>query len=442
MIWYFGGDQTNLSMPGAGISFNSGNPVPLLNSGMGYTEGSAVQCDENGALLFYTNGVNVFDRTHALMQNGNGVGGHYSSEQPALIIPFDNDSSLFYLFANDGFPTALGTGLHYSIIDLSLNGGLGAVTAAKDILLVDSTSEWLSGTKHANGVDYWVLTSDFDSTLFYAYKVNSSGISAPVVTNLGFNTGAYFNLIFNNAGDKLTFKGYDAGINTWIRYIADFNLLNGTISNPVPVDTGNGNDGVIFSPDDSLLYAFSSASIPKALYQYTVNSTNIYSTRQLVRYFSTPIHTDMKLGPNGKIYVAKGIDSLDVINFPNQNGGSCSYIQNAIYLNGRKGYFFPNKAFHVLSYLNSISANINATFFSLYPNPNDGQMMLDYTLPENQSGSFMVFDVTGNIVATIPLSSGSQHQLISLDRLASGLYYYQVIFDGVLVKKDKIVILR
>jgi hypothetical protein len=78
-IWYFGN--------GAGVDFNSGSPVSITG-GQTYTvEGTAVMCDDNGDLLFYTDGVSVWNKNHSVMSNGTGLDGDYSSSQSALIVP-------------------------------------------------------------------------------------------------------------------------------------------------------------------------------------------------------------------------------------------------------------------------------------------------------------------------------------------------------------------
>ena len=61
-IWYFG--------EYAGIDFNSGSPVALTNSAMSQYEGCATISDANGNLLFYTNGMTVWNRNHEVMENG------------------------------------------------------------------------------------------------------------------------------------------------------------------------------------------------------------------------------------------------------------------------------------------------------------------------------------------------------------------------------------
>ena len=65
-IWYFGN--------GAGLDFNSGGPVALNNGSLFTTEGCATMSDKAGNLLFYTNGVTVWNAQHGVMSNGKEIG--------------------------------------------------------------------------------------------------------------------------------------------------------------------------------------------------------------------------------------------------------------------------------------------------------------------------------------------------------------------------------
>lgn len=78
----------------------------------------------------------------------------------------------------------------------------------------------------------------------------------------------------------------------------------------------------------------------------------------------------------------------------------------------------------------------------LYPNPNDGKMTLSYSLPENQNGQFVIYDVLGNVVAREKLVSGTQTQTILLSGLAAGVYHYQITFGDTVVQSDKLVIAK
>ncbi|HOB27707.1 MAG TPA: hypothetical protein PKJ07_06165, partial [Bacteroidales bacterium] len=77
--WYFGEN--------AGLSFNTAPPTPLTNGQLDTYEGCATVSDKNGNLLFYTDGMTVYDKMHNIMPNGSNLFGHSSSTQSAIIVP-------------------------------------------------------------------------------------------------------------------------------------------------------------------------------------------------------------------------------------------------------------------------------------------------------------------------------------------------------------------
>ncbi len=109
-----------------GLDFSTGTPVAMANS-MDSEAGCASVSSHSGSLLFYSNGEKVWDRNHNLMPNGTGLLGNLASNtagQGVLIVPFINDTNRYYLFSQ-------GTELYYSVVDMTLNGGLGNVVASQ-----------------------------------------------------------------------------------------------------------------------------------------------------------------------------------------------------------------------------------------------------------------------------------------------------------------------
>ncbi|MBW8049899.1 MAG: T9SS type B sorting domain-containing protein [Cytophagales bacterium] len=360
-IWYFGGDIFNPNLPGAGLDFNSGFPLALTNSGMGYTEGCAVYCNSAGQLLFYSDSENVYDRNHNIMQNGNNMGGHWSTAQSSLIVPVTEDTNKFYIFTNDGHPTSNGTGLHYSIIDMSLYGGLGAVTVVKAISLQANTSEQLIGTKHANGCDFWVITVDYNTCVFYAYQVSNDGISSPIITDLGFNTLAFNNIEMSTKGDKIAIKL--PFIVPGTRYLIDFDNSLGTFSNPLDlVVANNANTACSFSPDGNVFYDVIAYLGEDSLYQYNLNASDIVASRITITALSIERRGDMKIGPDDKIYIPKFFSFyLDVIDNPNMVGPGCNFQPNAVFLEDRiSGFQLPNESL-IANSLQPLLANFGTT---------------------------------------------------------------------------------
>jgi hypothetical protein len=87
--WYFG--------TLGGLDFSSGSPVAITGS-LNSPEGTASVSTAAGTLLFYTDGVSVWDTTDATMPNGTGLMGDVSTTQAALVVPSPSSSSQYYLF--------------------------------------------------------------------------------------------------------------------------------------------------------------------------------------------------------------------------------------------------------------------------------------------------------------------------------------------------------
>ena len=123
--WYFGHK--------AGMHFNSGSPVALMDGQLNSLEGSAVICDDSGNILFYTNGMEIWDRSHNIMPNGSMMLGDSSSTCAAVIVQHPGNDSLYYVFIPN--KTGIGgTEFSYSIVNINLNGGLGDVSSKNNLL--------------------------------------------------------------------------------------------------------------------------------------------------------------------------------------------------------------------------------------------------------------------------------------------------------------------
>src|SRR6218665_3184083 len=152
--WYFGKN--------AGLDFAT-SPPTVLTGALNSYEGCASISDASGNLLFYTNGDTVYNSLHQVMVNGFNLGGSYSTTQSAIILKKPGSASLYYIFTADncGFVD----GLSYSIVDMTLQSGLGAVTI-KNTQPYTPTTEKLCAVRHCNGTDFWVVTHGLSNNMF------------------------------------------------------------------------------------------------------------------------------------------------------------------------------------------------------------------------------------------------------------------------------------
>ncbi len=177
-IWYFGGN--------AGLDFNSGSPVALTNSHLFADEGCATMSDNAGNLLFYTRGDTVWNSNHQFMPNGTDLMGCWSSSQGVIILPLPGLAGFYYIFTVDCGENSLINGLRYSVVQMSLNAGLGDITV-KNMPLVPLVTEKITAVKHANGSDYWIITHEYNTNTFFVHLLDNNGID---ITPQTFSIGS------------------------------------------------------------------------------------------------------------------------------------------------------------------------------------------------------------------------------------------------------------
>ncbi len=266
--WYFG-------KLGA-VNFSTPTPVVVNTSQMGGTQNISEACgtvsDSNGKLLFYTDGLNVWNRNNQIMDNGAGLSGT-STTQQLVIVKSLSKPNQYYIFI--GGQSNLGTYIKYSIVDMSLGGldslgyPLGKVLDTdKNILVTDSNgngflSEAITVVPSAYGT-MWILIPNNQS--LYAYNLGSQGFGNgnPVVSALNFPFSLSGEVYGVKASPKLSsnynFSHYLC-ISTWTGYpdfinkVYSFNYSTGKITNDFSLQINSlGSYSPEFNLDASVLY--------------------------------------------------------------------------------------------------------------------------------------------------------------------------------------------
>ena len=317
---------------GGGIDFNTIPPSNVSGALLSTGEGSASIADrKTGALLFYTNGINVWDANNQIMPNGGGLLGGtpslLSSTTAAVIIPKPSSNNLYYLVTIDEQSSS--NGIRYSIVDMNLNAGLGDIVAGqKNISLFQTTSEKLEVVPASDQKSYWLLTHDNLGNSFYAFKVSESGIqNNPVVSKLGATQG-------NGAGHMKINRQFNklamGELFTSTMELFDFDNATGKVSNVIAWKYNLTSPliyGVEFSPNGQVLYM----SNLQTILQYDISQTTAAAIQNSVYQISTGFAqpASMQLASDDKIYINSG-SSIDVINCPNQLGAACGFQQDVI----------------------------------------------------------------------------------------------------------------
>ncbi|TCK66746.1 gliding motility-associated-like protein [Winogradskyella wandonensis] len=422
--WYFGDN--------AGISFNPDGSITPVTGQLSTDEGCTSISDGSGNLLFYTDGITVFDRNGAIMLNGTGLHGSPSSTQSGIIIPKPLDNDIYYIFTvdtNSFDQTDLG--FKYSEVDITRNGGLGEVTQKNVTLLQDSSEKIAAVLKDCQTQAIWVvtlanqfgtLTNPFSFNTFHAFEVTAAGVNTTAVTspaNISATDQRGY-LKFSPDGTKLACANAQSGL-----FIYDFDLATGTVTGTpqqLTINSSNGANipyGVEFSPNNQFLYVASSNDffnqnnpaqneIPSnhfsSLVQFDLTAANIQASLFPINQ-RNGYRSALQLGPDGKIYRStsatynQGLPFLSVINNPNELGVACNYVENQVQLinNSRQGLppFIASFFSETIDIIND--PEITTTFLPLC----EGE---SYTLTaDNIPGATYTWSFDGTVQPTPPI---------------------------------------
>ncbi|MFI5218563.1 MAG: hypothetical protein ACHQNT_03660 [Bacteroidia bacterium] len=426
--WFFGNH--------ASLDFSSGTPVAVSGGALITQEGCAAISDATGNLLFYTDGVSVFNKLNQLMPNGTGLLGHSSSTQSSLIVQKPGSASNFYVFTTDAgeYIDPPNNGLHFSEVDMTLDGGNGDVIAAtKNTLLLSTASEKLCGTAHANGTDIWVMAHGWGDSTFYAYLVTGSGVNASSVNSQTgtAHTGNFDNNLgqmkFSPQGDKIALA---VNIDGFFE-LFDFDNASGIVSNPLHLYNVQfiSAYGVEFSPDGSRLYG--NTLYFQTLYQYNLNAgspVDIMNSLTTVGAITATAAGGMQLGPDGKIYMAlnSGINGsafIARINFPNVLGTGCNYVNSAVSLGtGKSFYGLPD---FISTFFLTVGINENnfLSHFNMYYDYRDKSLKINFDELNYENYYLRVIDISGKeILNSIILK---EIPVIYLPQLETGIYVFE-----------------
>ncbi|WP_165806564.1 T9SS type B sorting domain-containing protein [Chitinophaga parva] len=404
--WFFGDH--------AAITFNNGAPQAVSGSAMQQREGCASISDPSGNLMFYTDGITVWNASNQPMPNGTGLGGEDIATQSAVIVPLPQSKTLYYLFTVDDWQNDSGS-FQYSIVDMSKDGGKGDVVT-KNVLINSKVREQVTSVYSGSNCNVWIITHEKGNNNFDAYLLSDAGLQpTPVVSSVGMvyqGTNRYGYLKFSPNGKKLAAELGHPDITSDITIqLFDFDNQTGIVSNAVTVATGNqlfDAYSLEFSPSGNVLYA--TASYGNAtLYQFDLSSGISSTIEASVKNVGNGYEgkTCVQLAPDKKIYVSKdGYQFLGCVNNPDVVGTGCNYVNNAVDLGSGRGRLgFPN-------FVQS---------FFLYPSLGKKE----YDLCE---GEKLDVDVTTAAGVTYEWQDGTTGPKYSITK--SGQYWVKATFDN------------
>lgn len=436
-------------------------------------------CDDNGNLLFYTNGVQVVDKNHHLMPNGDslnhnnfleefwpGIDG-YPEKQGLVVLPDPAYSDGYYIIHKPvewvsvpmGPDTFIREHFLYTYVDMTLNHGLGDVTVKNDTLAKDISiaSVHMAAINHSDGESWWILNpSTRDTGMYYRILIDRNGInpidSQYVGPNLLPETGTTlpdFPITRKARGGGYSRFSPDGSMYAYFNlydglHLYDFDRSTGLLSNVrtlpwEPIDRFNWAGCVEFSPNSEILYL----SNIEALYQIDLSQNSLEDGLQKIAEVDTSIYSGrnsffmMALGPDCKIYLRGGssVDVMNTIHNPNGLGMDCDLRQADLLLPRTSSTGgFPNfppfrvdqeeKCDSTITMVNGIDVFWRKDLI-VFPSPTYGELTIE--LPDLISGYLRVTKQEGIPVFEELIKSLDKYYNIDLSSLPSGLYFVEFL---------------
>lgn len=359
-----------------GVKFISGEPDQFYGSQMSLSLRQANISDSAGDLIFYTDGVSVFNANHAITANGNiPYGSNPSVSGLCLINKRPNHDSIYDVFTT---MNSFQTNFKYVLVHFEVNvseNDTDYVTQSLDTIQ-QNISQALAVLNHANGIDKWLLTHDYDSNYYYSRLITSSGPSqlfnVDTVGNSIYDNGS-INRIKNSPNSELIISTYIENPFGGLELL-QFNKSVGSVFNSIYLDT-NFNIGIqdrpysaAFSPNSKVAFATGIDRVVK--YDLSIlNANSIENSRSILainNLTSNNSFFDLQLAVNGKIYVLDQRYDNSFTNSYHVSEISCSNdFTNVVYSDS------------VLSFNNSTGNSLPTLNQTLFVNADSFQVQMD-----------------------------------------------------------------
>ena len=403
------------------------------SSGLGHEGNTTVTNPITGEFLFGTDGNVIFRGSDGVKATGVGIGGHFSSEESAAVIP-DPQGVLgrdFIVFGNTAFTSTIDNqsqGWHVGGLNMGrYNLTTNTVTGVTNLLpqnLTTGIAEALEVIPQPNGTDYWILVHGYDQYV-KVYKYTAAG---------GFNTTPVSQLLVSTPNPDTLAPSFIS----WIPQqpdklvitrdenigIASFDINTGSISNFQVKASG-------------IDHAYSAALSPNGNYLYYTQIDNngdsdVYYLN-LATNAATFINTNFisingfKVAPDGRLYFTGRPTAASTTNNLYYIGGNANNPVNAytqFNTGGRNvSLQLPNSAYWACSV---VTCQSGSTAPALAQTTFTAPQTVA-TLTASLSASNMPANTQFSIHSANPATAANQ---LSSGTLVPGTTYYVAFWDS------------
>ncbi|MBU0765873.1 MAG: T9SS type A sorting domain-containing protein, partial [Bacteroidetes bacterium] len=308
------------------------------------------------------------------------------------------------------------------------NGGLDAI---RKIAVDEANNIYLAAVSRDVSID--ILTAKYSPAGQQVWSDRYHGVSGTDEKSIcGIKSDPEGEMIVTGSSDNefLCIKYSADGDKKWITSFKSI-YENGDIPNSMDID----NEGIIYMTGFSRLPGTTKSG------DIVTVSIDTYGVLKWDQYFS--------LAPG------KQNQGYDVVVSPNRNVyvtgyGSDGYVQNIVNLkysqcfglSGLKSlvFAFPDEPDEE----NTEKFSVVPEKYRLYPNPGNGDLIVEYETADGLDGILTVSDLAGKEIKRYRLYAENAHRIFINDGASfeNGVYIYNFITGNRIVKRDKLVIIK
>ncbi|HMG14926.1 MAG TPA: T9SS type A sorting domain-containing protein [Saprospiraceae bacterium] len=424
--------------------------------------------NREGKLQFFTNRCHVFSNDYKIMDNGEKINDPvilydqcngtnytgYSAAQGAIILPRYGSDSMYDLITQEWKlqidNKILMQFLHNSVINMSINKGLGKIIEKNNIILNDSMGSILTAVRHENNKSWWLITKKENSVKYLIFLFDSTGYSGMHTQEIGIfdkgNDASGNGVAFSPNGTKYAHYEPRQGL-----FLYNFNRENGSLYNfrfvnIVGIEKDTLQSGFIcFSQNSRFLYIAEGSNLWQVDTDIDSLNNGIEKVAEsdFVNNPNTVFYTTYGLptrGPDCRIYIGMyGAQPwFTVINNPDEKGKACNVVSAKTKLPMWQWPAFPNMINYrlgtgqpacdsnkiVLTVDNFIIMPHNGPLI-VYPNPG-----VDYcrvTGFGSEGGKLQIVNSQGDIIQSTNVNRDVTQMILDTSELQRGFYFIRYI---------------
>lgn len=422
--WFFG--------DGIQVTFGGNGPVlgPEASLSASGLNQPACISDASGNPVLYTDGAGVYNAAGDLIQNGN-----FTQASENMFVPDPGNPDRYYLFQSGN------SGLKYSIVTMSLNGGQGGINDNEKNIALNSFNCQLACAGHSDEDAFWIVSAHnnngaSDDVAVLIYSLTNLGVTLASTFEQFYFFGGWFlslddmRLSPDCSKIGLVFKGH---------YLVLMRLNNSTgqIFDPFPtaMDIGtnfNILDYIEFSPSSEYLWSLgdNSGLMRYSLADWSPDALSISQETLLPPQWNGNTYSDLRLGPDGALYLQRPIDNaIDRIPLP--DAPFADLIVESNVLTAPSGFTnkFPNlpnlsclPPSIALTITHEFECLEDSTLFNYFSSSAADSLLWNFGDPASgalnlseDEEPFHIFSSTGTFTVTLTLWADGESQQITHD---------------------------